>query len=263
MFVMDQPSSRRAEKMEVMAMELRRRQMLKGIGVCGASFLLDAFAAGKTASGKESEEKKDKEKGEDVTAVEDLMREHGVLRRALLVYSETIPKLSAKGSSIVPEMLERTAKLFRAFGEDYHEKNLEEAYIFLVLKKAGDPVSGLTDILIEQHRRGREITDSILAVTRAAKLEPKNIAPLKKTLESFVLMYRNHAAREDTVVFPAWKRILAPKELDKMGEKFEKIEHQQFGEDGFDKAVREISDIERALGFSDLAYFTAPLPPSR
>ena len=244
-------------------MESKRRQLLKGISVCSAGFLLNAFAAGEKTFGKELEKKGGKKNGEEVTATEDLMREHGVLRRALLVYSETIPKLGGNPSSLVPDMLQRTAKLFRAFGEDYHEKKLEEAYIFPVLKKAGGPVSGLTDILIEQHQRGRKITDYILAVTHGAKLESKNAVPLAKALESFVLMYRNHAAREDTIIFPAWKKALTDKEYDEMGEKFEEIEHQQFGEDGFDKAVREIGDIEKALGFSDLAHFTAAPPPAR
>ncbi|MGZ6202021.1 MAG: hemerythrin domain-containing protein, partial [Thermodesulfobacteriota bacterium] len=165
--------------------------------------------------------------------------------------------------SAVPEMLQRTAKLFRAFGEDYHEKKLEEAYIFPALKKAGGPVSRLTEILIKQHQRGREITDYILAVTQGAKLEAKNAAPLSKTLESFALMYQNHTAREDTIIFPAWKKALTAKEFDEIGEKFEDIEHQLYGEDGFEKAVREISDIEKALGFSDLEHFTAPAPPAR
>ena len=46
-----------------------------------------------------------------------------------------------------------------------------------------------------------------------------------------------------------------------MGDKFEEIEHQQFGEDGFDMAVKQIADIEGSLGFADLAQFTAPPPP--
>jgi hypothetical protein len=45
-----------------------------------------------------------------------------------------------------------------------------------------------------------------------------------------------------------------------MSEKFEEIEHEQFGEDGFDEVVQQISDIERELGLADLSHFTAPLP---
>jgi hypothetical protein len=51
-------------------------------------------------------------------------------------------------------------------------------------------------------------------------------------------------------------------QLDEMGEKFEDIEHQQFGEDGFDDAVEQITGIESSLGLADIAQFTAPPPPS-
>jgi hemerythrin-like domain-containing protein len=64
-----------------------------------------------------------------VTATEDLMREHGVLRRALLVYSAAAVNLRGNPSSISSDALQKIAKLFRAFGEEYHEKKLEEAYI--------------------------------------------------------------------------------------------------------------------------------------
>ena len=79
--------------------------------------------------------------GGEVTATEDLMREHGVLRRALLVFIETAPKLRSNASAVAPDALQRTAKLFRAFGEDYHEKKLEEAYIFPAVKRAGGPTA--------------------------------------------------------------------------------------------------------------------------
>jgi hypothetical protein len=43
--------------------------------------------------------------------------------------------------------------------------------------------------------------------------------------------------------------------------RFEDIEHQQFGEDGFDDAVKQISELENSFGLADIAQFTAPLPP--
>jgi hypothetical protein len=46
-----------------------------------------------------------------------------------------------------------------------------------------------------------------------------------------------------------------------MGETFEDIEHRQFGKDGFDDAVKHIAAVEEALGYTDLAQFTAPAPP--
>ena len=45
-----------------------------------------------------------------------------------------------------------------------------------------------------------------------------------------------------------------------MGDKFENIEQQRFGEDGYEDAVKQIGDIEGTLGLSDLTQ-TAPPPP--
>jgi hypothetical protein len=49
--------------------------------------------------------------------------------------------------------------------------------------------------------------------------------------------------------------------MDELREKFEDIEHEQFGEDGFDDAVAQIAGIEESLGLTDIAQFTAPPPP--
>jgi hypothetical protein len=48
-----------------------------------------------------------------------------------------------------------------------------------------------------------------------------------------------------------------------MNDKFEDIEHEQFGADGFEDAVKQISEIESELGLGDLGFFTAPAPPSQ
>jgi len=233
----------------------------------GAVFILNSCGGRKTPteteSGKQaSAEKVPAEKGGEVTATEDLMREHGVLRRALLVYSEAASRLRSNPSAVAPTALEKTAQLFREFGEEYHERKLEEAYIFPAVKKAGGLAAAYSDILLVQHARGREITDYILSVTKDASLGI-NAAQLAGALDSLVRMYRAHASREDTIVFPAWKQTLTAEQLDEMNDKFEDIEHQQFGEDGFEDAVKQISQIESDLGLADLASFTAPTPPAR
>ncbi|HUI83076.1 MAG TPA: hemerythrin domain-containing protein [Candidatus Binatia bacterium] len=196
----------------------------------------------------------------EVTATEDLMREHGVLRRALLVYTESIPLIRRNAASLDAGALYRNGVLFRDFGENYHEKMLEEQHIFPVVHKSGGPIATLTDILLAQHERGREITSYLLAVTKSGRIATANAEPLARSLEAFVLMYRNHAAREDTIVFPAWKKHFSEKQLDELSDQFEDIERKMFGKDGFDDAVEKIGAIEAALGFADLSQFTAPPP---
>jgi hypothetical protein len=164
-----------------------RRNLLSGIGGLSAGLILSGCSnANKPPVSWQGEDAK----GAEVTAAEDLMREHGVLRRALFVYSEAASKLRSAPSSVVIEALARTARLFRTFGEEYHEKKLEEAYIFPAVKNAGGPASAYPAILATQHQRGRQITDYILAVTRGAKLEAGNIEPLAGAMESVLRMYR-------------------------------------------------------------------------
>jgi hemerythrin-like domain-containing protein len=244
-----------------------RRDFLRTSAIVGTGLVLASCGGGNMANTAEQKKEETSAKpnenqmGGEVTATEDLMREHGVLRRALLVYSAAAVKLHTSASSIPPDTLQKTAKLFRAFGEEYHEKKLEEAYIFPAVKKVGGEAASYADILLAQHNRGREITDYIISVT-SGNLGTSNAEALSKSLEAFVLMYRNHAAREDTIIFPAWKQTMTGKQLDEMNDKFEDIEHEQFGEDGFEDAIKQIAAIERSLGLADISQFTAPPPPT-
>ena len=194
---------------------------------------------------------------EDVGAVEDLMREHGILRRAILAFRECAARLSG-AQSVDARALHQTAQLFRDFGENYHEKKLEEANIFPAVRKAGGEASAMVQILIDQHNRGHDIIDYVLATTGGAIVQGMElVAPLN----AFELMYENHTAREDTIIFPAWKKAIGEHAVKEMGDKFEDIEKQQFGGDGFDMAVKQIGEIEQTLGLTNLAQFTAPAPP--
>jgi len=239
-----------------------RREFLRSSAILGTGLLLSSCNRYQSTESKAHSKQGEQNKGGEVTATEDLMREHGVLRRALLVYAETVSKLRSNPASVSPDALQKTAKLFRTFGEDYHEKKLEEAYIFPAIKNIGGQAATLPDILVTQHNRGREITDYIISVTSAAKLSTANAENLAQALIGFVRMYEHHTALEDTIIFPAWKTTLTEDQLDEMGDKFEEIERQQFGKDGYEDAVKQIADIEGSLGVNDLAQFTAPPPPA-
>ena len=196
----------------------------------------------------------------EVGSVEDLMREHGVIRRVLIVYRESAVRLRTSPASVPLDALKKAAMLLRAFGEVYHEQQLEEPFIFPAVKKAGGLAAEQIDTLIAQHQRGRAITSYILAVTETV-VSKAGKASLAAALEAFARMYEAHAAHEDTVVFPAWKKALSAKQLDEMGDRFEEIEHQTFGKDGFESAVEQIAAIEKTFGI-ELASMTAPVPES-
>jgi hemerythrin-like domain-containing protein len=200
------------------------------------------------------EKKGDEKEGvEDVSPVEDLMREHGALRRILLIYDEAARRIQAK-EDMNPDLLRQSAKLIHDFIESYHEK-LEEEYVFPRLKKAHHLLATV-DTLLAQHKAGRRVTEKILALSTRAKLDATDSHQLLTALIAFKRMYRPHAAREDTVVFPEFKKLVTPKEYDRLGERFENKEHQLFGKEGFEGVVAKIVNIEKAMGIHELAQYT-------
>jgi hemerythrin-like domain-containing protein len=245
-------------------LDSKRRQLIAGISLAGAGVVLNACRRtpnSGSASNKSDEPAPGEAAPVEVTAAEDLMREHGILRRALLVYRESAVRLRQDATSVPPDVLEKAANLFRVLGEDYHEKSLEEVYILPVVRKLPGVAAGYVDVLMDQHTRGREITDYLLSITKADRIPSNSVETLAKTLESFARMYEHHAAIEDTVVFPAWKEALGQAEFDDIGGKFEQIEHQQFGDDGFEAALKRMEEIETSLGLANLDMFTAPPSP--
>src|ERR1700679_3363780 len=146
----------------------------------------------------------------DINATEDLMREHGVLRRVLLVYGEGLRQIE-KGQTPPAEVLASAAGIIKRFVEGYHEK-LEEEQLFPRMEKAGLQVE-LVHTLKAQHVAGRKLTDQILSVANATALaKPASRQALVTAAKSFIRMYEPHAAREDTILFPAFHALFTEKQ---------------------------------------------------
>jgi hemerythrin-like domain-containing protein len=237
-------------------MDNLRRKFLIGTSALVTTGLispLSSLAQKKTEPAKkaESARKKEEEGEEDVSTNEDLMREHGVLNRILLIYEEVNHRIAAK-QEFDPALVTKSAGLIKSFIEDYHEK-LEEDHLFPRFEQAHQLVE-LTVNLRAQHAMGRRVTERIQESAKA-----KDLATLSTSIASFVRMYRPHEAREDTVLFPALHKLVSRHEYDAMGEEFEKIERKTFGGDGFDMAVDQVTEIEKKLGIYDISQFT-PAP---
>jgi hemerythrin-like domain-containing protein len=225
-----------------------RRSFLRTASTSGA-----AFALGQAPPIPAAQEKKEEEEVE-VTPSEDLMREHGVLKRVLLVYEEVIRRIQAR-QDFPPDAVGNSARIIRTFIEEYHEK-LEEEHLFPRFRKAHRLVE-LVNTLEAQHAAGRRVTEQILALTAGPSLKAAGERDkLATTLHSFVRMYAPHEAREDTILFPEFAKLVSRHEYDAMGDEFERVERQKLGSDGFEGMVEKVAGIEKQLGIYDLAQFT-------
>ena len=171
--------------------------------------------------------------------ISDLMKEHGILNRILLIF-EAIQKNPQL------DIILTLAYIIRIFIEDFHEK-MEERYLFeTILKRSNDDdLKSIVMKLYEQHRVSRKLTDIIL-------FDPL-IDHKLEAIKLFVMMYRRHEAIEDTVVFPAFRKLINVSEYSELKEIFEKNEEEIMGEKlSHDRVLNVINFVEHQLGIESL-----------
>jgi hemerythrin-like domain-containing protein len=227
----------------------RRALLQYGLVVASAALAGEVRAEGAMNKAKQSIGLK----AEDVTPPEDLMREHGVLDRVLLIYEAAMRRFADK-DEFDPKVISDSAKVVQDFIENYHEKS-EENFIFPRFRKAKQMVD-LVGTLLQQHQAGRRVTADILKSAPGSRTDDNARQKCVAAMHTFIVMYRPHAAREDTDLFPALRKVVSAHEFDAIGEDMEKQEHQHFGADGFEKTVAHVAGLEKMIGIDDLRQFT-------
>jgi hemerythrin-like domain-containing protein len=231
-----------------------RRAVLLSVG--GLAAAGGGFAAGSGVARADNSGSDSLEVLRTPTPGEDLMAEHGLLVRILLIYRHLLGA-QASGHPVPAGHAHDSALIIRDYIEAFHEE-LEEAYVFQRLVQAGQLRPTVSTLLV-QHARGRELTQLILAESGGSgSLATATAARVASAMAAFVRMYEPHEAREDTVVYPAFRALLKPAEIADLGARFAELQTEQFGSDGFAAMVGRVGAIEQALGIYDLAQFTPP-----
>lgn len=203
-----------------------------------------------------------------VPATEELMTDHGLLKRILLIYRECADRLNT-GDELDPAALFHSAQMVHSYIEDFHE-GIEEGYIFPRLLRAGKLRDTIRNLLI-QHDVGRKLTIAVIQSSTTMDMPGTGAAPgfataesraaLARTLNQFITMYEPHEAREDTVVFPAFRDVTADGSVfDQVSEQIAEAQQKRFGDHGMSGYLDQVDRIEQQLGIHDLAGFTPPIP---
>src|SRR5438477_12735269 len=109
-----------------------RRRLVAGL----SGIVLVAGSAGAALAAKKEPKAPPPPPEKKVGAIEELMRQHGVLRRVLLVYRQSAAQLRG-GGKLDPKLLRQAAQLFRDFGENFPSRSFCRPYVFPTLRKAG------------------------------------------------------------------------------------------------------------------------------
>jgi hemerythrin-like domain-containing protein len=108
---------------------------------------------------------------------------------------------------------------------------------------------------------GRDVTDIILRFSTGNEfVKPESQRQLVIAVRQFIRRYRPHEAREDTVLFPTFRKIVSADRIKELGDQFENEENRLFGNEGFEKTVNQVAEIEKQLGIYQLSQFTPVLP---
>lgn len=190
----------------------------------------------------------------EYSPIEDLMEEHSILRRALLIYEECIRRMNIN-EDFDPSLLAEATNVIKVI-IIYHHALLEHEYIFPRFREAGKYVK-MCDILTDQHGRVGEQEDLILKYANSDSINnPEEKEILINALKKSIRVFRPHIDREDTEMFPEFKMVVTAHEYYELGKKFKEIEYQKWGENGHRQMVDKIIHVEKALGINDLDSFT-------
>ena len=199
---------------------LHRRSFLHASG----KFAAAAAVLPATLLAQKTSEQEQHGQDDEVSANERLMREHGILKRVLVIYDEVIRRIEAK-QDFPRQTVVDSVGIIRKFIEDYHQK-LEEEHVFPlfrqyyggqdVLRLYAQKLLDLVNILHEQHQAGRQLTDRILSTLKSLKTSDDR-QKLARDLRAYIRMYTPHEAREDSVLFPALHVIITRQEYKSLG----------------------------------------------
>jgi len=192
------------------------------------------------------------ERSQAVGSIETLMRGHGLLMRAIIIY-DVVGQRLAKQQETEPSLILKTTAVIHHYLQEFHE-TMEEKYIFKPMEQAHIEFSSIQELKV-QHGTGHELIARITQLAKTGKVGPE----LAGYLNSFGQMYRYHAAWEDTVVFPSFDAMERRSELQELAGTFELEEKNILGDTGFESFVNDIAGVEKQLAIYDPSKWTAKL----
>ena len=179
--------------------------------------------------------------------------EHGMLDRIMLAIDHTLQKAEGASKPNVTPVLKACGMIKQVVDE--HHMKLEEKEIYP--KFRDDRILGkLSRDLEDQHNEARKMTARMKELSSGSN---PDVRELRRVFQDFRTMMVAHAAREQTVLFPAMVGTWTDEQLDALKEAQEADEKRLLGEDADEKVYKMMGDIETAAGIRSVSDFTRRL----
>lgn len=168
------------------------------------------------------------------TPTEVLREEHEVILRGLAVLERLGGKLAA-GKPVNPDTLQRLANFFRTFADRCHHAK-EEKLLFPALEQHGVPKEGgPLGVMLMEHEEGRALVRTFAA---------GNPPTAAEAIQRFVVLLRDHIAKENEILFPLSDRVLPEQEQKAILEAFEAAEKEIAGPEAHRRFLDELTLLE-------------------
>ncbi len=162
-------------------------------------------------------------------ATQVLRDEHeGIL--SMLAVVEAAANRWRAGQTIPPDMMTNAVSFFRNFADACHHEK-EEKELFPALVGHGIPENGgPVGVMLAEHARGRAFIRGMAEATeRLAKGDLTAKPALIENALGYVALLRAHIDKENQILFAIADQVLSNAEQERLGEAFDRIEHDHIG----------------------------------
>ena len=177
-------------------------------------------------------------------ATEILMDEHVVIVRVLDTL-ETAVQTAPVNKAVRSEFFLTAADFIRGFADGCHHRK-EENVLFQAMNRSGVAVQGgPIGVMLNEHEQGRVLTRTMRSGAekwQAGQQEGK--AEALKAAEQYILLLRQHIAKENNVLFPMSDRAISTANQEQVAEDFERVEHEETGEGVHEKYLALAESLE-------------------
>lgn len=180
-------------------------------------------------------------------AIEELVRDH----ESILLLLGTLERLAdpARSNAALP-LLRRALELLHRFADEAHHAK-EERCLFPALNRAGLPLQmGPLAVMLHEHDQGRTLTRAMDAALEAlAAGRPGAAQELERAARLHVQHLRQHIAKENQVLFPMARQLLAAPDLGALQEPCRALVEAVLGPQREPAARAEVASLaEESLG---------------
>jgi hemerythrin-like domain-containing protein len=177
-----------------------------------------------------------------------LMDEHRVIERVIDALETATAHLDS-AHPVRPSFFLDAAEFIRGFADGLHHKK-EEGVLFKAMVEGGMPQDeGPIAVMLEEHEQGRRFTRGMSAAAEALDGGDSSAGEaVVQNAQGYIVLLRQHIAKEDNVLFPMADRMFPPEEHERLVEAYKQIENGDMEEGTYQKYLDLAKALEKEAG---------------